>query len=506
MAYDRHRARPMTALSYLPASFTLKAKTRPGVFWRCVLIGLVSGTAIFFNVWLSGALAIVLCLATLRASTSMIALLSAAAILPQGSLNLFGLHAEAPFLGAALVATAFFQTGFLLLSRQWKTGRNTQLLLIGGSLAVVLTASTTSDAPTSLVGLSQFLFPVFILVVWLDNLFRRATHAYEAAYAVAGLLAALALGSAAMLLVGQGQDYNRTDLNGVVWQPQILGLCMVPMALLMLNLRRLPPWVRIAGCAGAIWLIWAAWSRTGLAAIALIAFIEVIRRGVQVVPILKRLQSPPRGSFAYQLKKHLLPFVFISAVAGSLWFAGNTSAIPVKPGSEKQIFSVEGYASSRSGPLARSYDNIEANLATGIGFGVPSDPRLIDPQVAAENLHVLKTEGRFLILSDKGNSFVAIVEETGILGAPLWLGLFYLVLARVSATGPIGRSMAFLFILCAMGEAMVYTMSGIGLLQWTALVAAAGFSRQPRRRNSNRTPADYTYSKLVLNRRAGDAS
>jgi hypothetical protein len=198
--------------------------------------------------------------------------------------------------------------------------------------------------------------------------------------------------------------------------------------------------------------------------------------------------------------------VFVAAIVGSLWFASNTSAVQIGPGAKKQVFSLEGYASARSEPLARSFSNIEANLATGIGFAVPSDPRLIDPAVAAENLHVLKTEGRFVILSDKGNSFVAIVEETGILGAPLWLGLFFWVLARVSATGPIGRSMAFLFILCAMGEATVYTMSGIGLLQWTALVAAAGFSRQPRRRNSNRIPAEYTYSKLVLNRRAGDAS
>jgi len=79
-------------------------------------------------------------------------------------------------------------------------------------------------------------------------------------------------------------------------------------------------------------------------------------------------------------------------------------------------------------------------------------------------------------------------------------------LARVSATGSIGRSMAILFILSAMGESTVYTMSGIGLLQWTALIAAAGFSRQPRRRNSNRIPAEYNYSTLALNRRAGDAS
>ena len=496
----------MTASPDSKGSLTWKAKTRRGVFWRCLAIGLASGSALIIDPWLSCALAIGLCLTMLRPSTSIIALLSASALLPQGSLNLFGLQAEAPLLGFALVATALSQTGYLLLNRHWKIGRSSLLVLIGGTLAGILTVSTTSDGLTSMLGVGQFLVPVLILMAWLDNLFRRATHAYEAAYAVAGILAALALSSAAMPLIGQGYDYNGSDLNGVVWQPQILGLCMAPMALLMFNLRRVPVWVRFVGTLGALALIWAAWSRTGLAAIAVVAFIEVLRRSAPMLPSLKRLQSPRRGSVAYQLKKHMLALIFVSAVVGSLWFASNTSSIPVEPGAEKQVFSLEGYASSRSGPLTRSFGNIEANLATGIGFAVPSDPRLIDPAVAAENLHVLKTEGRFVILSDKGNSFVAIVEETGILGAPIWLGLFFWVLARVSATGSIGRSMAILFILSAMGESTVYTMSGIGLLQWTALIAAAGFSRQPRRRNSNRIPAEYNYSTLALNRRAGDAS
>jgi hypothetical protein len=496
----------MNALPPLPATFTWKASTRPGAFWRSALIGLISGAAILINPWLSFALAAMLCISMMRPSTSILALLSLAAILPQGSLSLFGLQRETPLMGEALIAIASLQASFLLMSGHWKISRSSFLLFCGIALAVVVTISTSTDARTTLLGLAQFLVPIFILLTWLDNLFRPSTHAYEGAYAVAGVLTALALGSAFIVMQGGGYDYNRVDLNGVVWQPQILGLCMAPMALLMLNLRRLPLWLRVAGTIGAVALIWAAWSRTGLAAILIVAALELMRRGAAKIPSLNILRHPPRKSVLSQLKRHLLAMVFVAAIVGSLWFAGNTSAVQIAPGAEKQVLSLEGYASSRSGPLARSFSNIEANLATGIGFAVPSDPRLIDPAVAAENLHVLKTEGRFVILSDKGNSFVAIVEETGILGAPLWLGLFFWVLARVSATGPIGRSMAFLFILCAMGEATVYTMSGIGLLQWTALVAAAGFSRQPRRRNSNLIPAEYTYSKLVLNRRAGDAS
>ncbi len=496
----------MNALPPLPATFTWKASTRPGAFWRSALIGLSSGAAILVNPWLGFALAAMLCTTTMRPSTSILALLSLAAILPQGSLSLFGLQGETPFMGEALIAIAFLQASFLLMSGQWKISRSTFLLFGGTAVAIVLTVSTSTDDQTTLLGLAYFLVPIFILLAWLDNLFRPSTHAYEGAYAVAGVLIALALGSAFIVTQGGGYDYNRVDLNGVVWQPQILGLTMAPLALLMLNLRRLPLWLRVAGTIGAVALIWAAWSRTGLAAILIVAVLELIRRGAAKIPSLNILRHPPRKSVLYQLKRHLLAMVFVAAIVGSLWFASNTSAVQIESGAEKQVLSLEGYASSRSGPLARSFSNIETNLATGIGFAVPSDPRLIDPAVAAENLHVLKTEGRFVILTDKGNSFVAIVEETGILGAPLWLGLFFWVLARVSATGPIGRSMAFLFILCAIGEATVYTMSGIGLLQWTALVAAAGFSRQPRRRNSNRIPAEYTYSTLVLNRRAGDAS
>lgn len=496
----------MNALPHLTATVNWKARTRPSVFWRSTLIGLISGTAIMVNPWLSCALAAMFCITMMRPATSILALLSMAAILPQGSLSLFGLQAEAPFIEQSLIGIAFLQVCYLLTLGQWRINGSTLLAFGGCALAVVLTVSTTTDPQTSMLGLAQFLVPFFILLAWLDNLFRPSTHAYEGAYAVAGTLLALAIGSAFVFFQGNGFDYNRLDLNGVVWQPQILGLCMAPMALLMLNLRRLPLWLRIGGAFGAAALIWAAWSRTGLAAILVVALFELLRRGAQKLPILKPLHSPPRRSVLFQLKKHLLAIVFVTAVVTSLWFASSTSVVQVEPGAEKQVFSLEGYASSRSGPLARSFANIQDNLATGIGFAVPSDPRLIDPAVAAENLHILKTEGKFIILSDKGNSFVAIVEETGILGAPFWLGLFFWVLSRVAATGSIGRSMAILFILCAIGEATVFTMSGIGLLQWTALVAAAGFSRQPRRRNSNYIPAEYTYSALALNRRAGDAN
>lgn len=496
----------MTPLPPQPKTLTWKAKTRPAVFWRSTLIGLISGSAILINPWLSCALAIGLCVSTLRPSTSMLALMSLAALLPQGSLLLFGPQAEAPFIGHALIAIALLQASYLLLLGRWRIRRLPLLVFFGIALAVILTVATSKDAQTTMLGLTQFLVPVFVLLAWLDNLFRPATHAYEGAYAVAGVLTALAIGSAYAMTLGIGYDYNRVDFNGVVWQPQILGLCMAPLALLMLNLRRLPLWLRIIGTIGAVALIWAAWSRTGLGAVLFVALLELMRRGATLMPSRSLLRNPLRGTVFFQLRKYLLALAFVSAVVGSLWFASSTSTILAEPGAEREVFSLEGYASARGGPLARSFANIEANLATGIGFAVPSDARLIDRAVAAENLFILKTEGRFVILTDKGNSFVAIVEETGILGAPLWLGLFYWVLARVAATGSIGRSMAILFVSCAIGEATVYTMSGIGLLQWTALVAAAGFSRQPRRRNSNLIPAEYTYTDLALNRRAGDTN
>lgn len=506
MAYNIRHAKPMTTALPMPKTLSWKARTRPGAFWRSALIGLISGTAILINPWLSCALAAVLCLSSLRPATSILTLLSLAALLPQGSLSLYGLQAEAPLIGHVLIAVSFLQACFLLIVGQWKIGRNMFLVFVSGALAVLLTVSTTKDVQTTIVGLVQFLVPLFILLAWLDNMFRPATHAYEGQYAVAGVLLALAIGSVIAVLKGAGYDYNRTDLNGVVWQPQILGLCMAPFALLMLNLRRLPLWLRVLASVGAVGLIWAAWSRTGLAAILIIALLELLRRGAAKMPSLSLLRNPPRRSSLFQLKRHGLALIFVSALLGSLWFASNTSSVHISPGAEKQVFSLEGYASSRGGPLARSFGNIQDNLATGIGFAVPSDSRLIDANVAAQNLHILKTEGQFVILSDKGNSFVAIVEETGILGAPFWLGLFFWILSRVAASGSIGRSMAVLFILCAIGEATVFTMSGIGLLQWTALVAAAGFSRPPRRRNSNRIPAEYTYSALALNRRAGDTN
>jgi len=470
------------------------------------VIGCAAGFALFLSPWISALIVIVLCGLCFTNATAMIATLAMAALLPQASLNLFGHQVDQPFVETVMVLAAIVHALLLFARKHWSAGRYLTLLFICGAAGGILTLSTTQDSATTLRALLQFLIPVFALLSWLDNLFRRATHAYEAPYVLAGVLSALALGSFMAWVAGRAYTYTYADLNGVVWQPQILGLCLAPLIVLMVRLRRLSVWLRAIVIVASGALIWLAWSRTGIAALTCIALAEGVRLALmRFYPKLKSL-SPKQERLVRNLKRFALGCVFVSALAGSLWFASRNQPTTQLPEATKQVFSFEGYASSRSFPLERSFGNIEDHLGTGLGFGVPSDPRLIDPLVAYENLRILKTESRFVILTDKGNSFVAIVEETGILGAPIWLFLFYMVLLRVASTSPIGQAMAILFILCAIGEATVFTLTGIGMLQWTALVAAAGFAKQPRRRTSQpRTDYGSNISNS-LRRRVGDAT
>jgi hypothetical protein len=495
----------MTIREQPPFTAALRAKTRPGIFWRCVVTGLASWVALHLSPWISTLLVIAACAFFFRHSTAIIATLGIAALLPQASLNLFGNHVDQPYVETTLVLSALVHALALFSRKQWTAGRHLSLLFVCGAIGGILTLSTTQDTATTLRSLLQFLVPIFILLAWLDNLLRRATHAHEAPYALAGVLAAFLLATIVTLMTGRAYTYTSADLNGVVWQPQIVGLCLAPLIVLLVRLRRLPVWLRMLGVGAATWLVWLAWSRTGLAALTVIAVLEGLRLVRERVSGPAAKQSPSTQRNSKKLEQIGLALVYVAALVGSLWFASSTPPSTPPPGATKQIFSVEGYASSRSFPLKRSFSNIEDHLGTGLGFGIPSDSRLIDPDTAYENLRVLKTESRFVILIDKGNSFVAIVEETGILGAPIWLFLFFIILASVASTGPVGLSMALLFILCAIGEATVFTLSGIGLLQWTALIAAAGFARQPRRRLSRTIQRYDSHEHNGLNRRIDDA-
>ena len=142
--------------------------------------------------------------------------------------------------------------------------------------------------------------------------------------------------------------------------------------------------------------------------------------------------------------------------------------------SDLKILSLEGYASTRAMIIDRSFSNFQSHILTGIGFAVPSDPRLLDPEFAAANLFELKRGGEILVDPNKGNSFVAVFEENGLLTAPIWLGLFFFFVASVAVLSPAGLSIAVIVVACAFGEATIFAPTNIGLVQWIALVAMAG--------------------------------
>lgn len=135
-----------------------------------------------------------------------------------------------------------------------------------------------------------------------------------------------------------------------------------------------------------------------------------------------------------------------------------------------QLFSEEAYAGARTFALYRSYDNFVQKPFVGIGFGVPSDPRLLDPAFAQETSHRIKMGLGSEVLPDKGNAFLAALEESGVIGGTLWLGLFAYLLAVAVKSGPVGLAVGAYLTISNLAEATLFSLGGIGMTLWIGMI------------------------------------
>lgn len=165
------------------------------------------------------------------------------------------------------------------------------------------------------------------------------------------------------------------------------------------------------------------------------------------------------GKFIYPLLAGLAAVVFLNFNA----IADGAREFVFKNG--RNGYSVtESFQASRGFLVLKQINNINENPYTGIGFGIPS---------SMHNLSVTKDPVFGLPIQaevEKGIMYLAVIEENGIvLGSLVLLFMIYLVIRAWSPTAVAGFALVAACLLINIGEAIFFSLGGIGLYVWLLL-------------------------------------
>lgn len=460
------------------------AKTRVGVFWgvfwRGCAIAAVGFGLLFVNPLVAALAVCALGLVLLRPAIAMVIFPPLSAILTSANPRVFGEGSpamiQAPLLGISLVILAY-----LVFRKNLRPGKISLIFIGCVSLGGLVSMMTTTSLMTTLDALWKFCVPLAPLIFWFDNKARSVCAAKEAPYALGGIMASVVVGSFLVMMAGAGRELNVKDFQGVFWHPQTLGMMMAAASPIILFARRLPLWLRVVTIIAIATLAWLSWTRTALGAMTL--------AGLFVLSVWLLTKARIKLSSALRRPVQIGQGLAVVVLAlGSLFYASTLEPQEYVAGETSQeILTEEAYSNARTFALYRAYQNFASKPATGIGFGVPSDPRLIDPEFEAQTIEAFRNSGGSEVLFDKGNSYLAIFEETGLVGAIFWLGLFTVLVVTACATGLAATSAAVIFCLSLFAEATAFSLGGVGMVLWASMLLCAGFgtSQQSRHRSRN---------------------
>jgi hypothetical protein len=451
----------------------LRAVHATDVFLRAGLAGLVGLVGAALDPLVGAVLLIGTALATLSPAIAMFVCLTAFPVLTALNPGLFGAPGPAWPTQAALIGTALALCAYLAARGRLGPGRATLTLLACVAATGLFSALTSQSLATSWAALAKFAVPILPLAMWVDHRAHRSMRQSHVAYGVAGFLSAVAVGCLMAWAFGQGRALNGADFQGLFWHPQVLGIALAPGVALLVFARKLPLAARLPLAGIMVAMVFLSWTRTALAAM----IVASLATGAAFLA--GRLFAKTAYDRFRLRRMGLLGAVVALALmtAASLYTASVVQPTDYKASKSTELFTQEAYANARSQALYRGMENWRANLWTGIGFGVPSDPRLMDPGVAERVTQELQARGFTEILVDKGNSYLAVFEENGLLGAPVWLGLLGAALIGAGLSGLPGLAVAIFFAVSLLAEATAFALGGTGMVLWTCLAAAVGLSR-----------------------------
>lgn len=272
----------------------------------------------------------------------------------------------------------------------------------------------------------------------------------------AGLTAVMLI-SLPLLMLSLGYLRNGTGFQGIMNQPQSFGVSMALLgvwaAMGLLTLRR-PPWKLVLYTGVCLILIIMSESRT--AGYALVG-------GVLSSIIVSTMLAGKRAVILFPgLVSSRAALVIFSSIVISVAFlpqlVGTTDTFILKRSELESIDVFSAFQESRGVLADRMIDNIKERPMTGIGFGIASNPREM----------IVKRDPIFGIpigaAIEKGVLPIAVLEEIGVFGLLLFLLWGWNILRAALKSGGAAVALLGTIILLNFGEAMFFSVGGVGML------------------------------------------
>jgi hypothetical protein len=279
-----------------------------------------------------------------------------------------------------------------------------------------------------------------------------------------GSLGVIAVASIPFVASPIGYYRNGQGFQGVLVHPQNFGPSMAVLAALLaaqsLTERRVRPWKGVVFGVAVVWIIL---SKARIGALALLAGLAF-----GIVGELIRSWFARHSSRKPMRKRRLViasAMVLLGVLAAAPWLSSLLSEF-IQKGSRRETLSEVAMA-SRGAKIEDMMRNIEEHPVFGIGFGtLLGDDYFLIQRDPVFGLPVMATV-------EKGVLPVAIVEETGFIGALVtypWLGL---LLVRSVRGGVVPGSVFWAVLATNIAEACLFSPGGQGMFQLIFAIWAA---------------------------------
>ena len=285
-------------------------------------------------------------------------------------------------------------------------------------------------------------------------------------------LTLILLASVPLAALPIGYMNNGTGFQGILNQPQAFGPTMALLgvwsAMGMLTASR--PTLRALLLSGAcLTAVFMSEARTAGLALILGLIVSVVGSAtVSRRPVVK-LFPGLRSS-----RVRVLGVLALSAFVG-FTLLGGVDTFLAKRGGTSNV--VDAYQLSRGGLMEKMQENIKQSPFTGVGFGIASIPS--EMTVLRDPIFNIPIGASV----EKGVMPLAILEEVGVFGALFFLFWLWFVFRLALARGGKAVGLLFTIILLNFGEAVLFSVGGLGLLPLVLLTSIV--SRQSREQERN---------------------
>lgn len=407
--------------------------------WLAVGIVLIALSSV--SVMLAGIVVLMLILIVVPLKTKSLAILMTGLLIAMINPSIVHDNIAAAFTRNTLYILAFFVS--IMIGIRSTAIRNTPtLLLILSCMSSFIICIVTNASTDSIIRLAMFFACTFCVMQFI--FISNAKDRHYARLMFAGLFTAVILASIATIPFGYGYEINGRDYQGALLHPQTFGIFLGTYAIILTPLLRNKYFAAFPLIILAFALQYLSWARTALWSTSL-SFLYIFADKIM-----------PRSGFLNKASVSapiitLFSCIVASIGLGSLGQLGNSL-------SASSTF--EGLNEARGFLMDRSFTNFLEHPMLGIGFATPSSQSF--SQLYARQFGSDLTQ-------EKGNLYIAILEENGIIGGSIWFLFFYSVFSVCSRHGVYARSALLYFSLVNMAEACGLSSGGIGLMLWLLL-------------------------------------